>query len=420
MLTLRKATIAKVNNIIKAIDVLLATDFPYEGPQAALERIHQHFEERLEALKGLDEGTHPFVERQLCSESLDSIAIFLPILGFTLRATSMRNAFELHGPLLRLAQKGIQADIKLLLSSEWDFSPFTYILTDLPPLSGFVLIGLPASESDNALVAPLSGHEFGHSIWIREGMRNELGRAIFDGILNGVEKKLPEFQKRFPSITKASVKKMRGAGLFWQDAEWSLTPAFSWALSQCEEYFCDFIGLRLFEEAFLCSFGYLLAPGFKDTRSNNYPEMESRIKALLKASAAYEIEAPKGFDVQFDPGGQPEIEEEKLLLQLSDSVSSEMVPTLIERAQKAATDRKLCEVSREDIEAIKNSFFNLVPPTNPASLANILIAGWKIANEGEGFWPDHARVRERNEVVLNELILKSVEVLEIKCRLESA
>ena len=61
-------------------------------------------------------------------------------------------------------------ETRLILSSEWDYSPFMYDqITDLP---SFVFIGLPACESANPLLLPLAGHELGHSVWVKNDSRN--------------------------------------------------------------------------------------------------------------------------------------------------------------------------------------------------------------------------------------------------------
>jgi hypothetical protein len=81
----------------------------------------------------------------------------------------VRNSFEAYDPLRELAHKLLDYKPAIILSSEWEFSPFTYpaISDDLPD---FVFIGLPACEAGNALVLPLAGHELGHSIWRHGGV----------------------------------------------------------------------------------------------------------------------------------------------------------------------------------------------------------------------------------------------------------
>ena len=103
------------------------------------------------------------------STSLHDLAQYTPILGFILRSTNIRNAFEARGPLVRLAQKLLSKNTKLIVSSEWQYSPFVH--PPIQDLKNFVLIGLPAPESSNPLIIPLAGHELGHAV-LRTGTVN--------------------------------------------------------------------------------------------------------------------------------------------------------------------------------------------------------------------------------------------------------
>jgi len=77
------------------------------------------------------------------------------------------------------------AQTKLIVSSEWEFSPFVYrSITGFP---GFVLIGLPATESSNPLVIPLAGHELGHSVWERNKLAGYFNSRIRQSILKEVK-----------------------------------------------------------------------------------------------------------------------------------------------------------------------------------------------------------------------------------------
>ena len=61
-----------------------------------------------------------------CIVSLEVLFTYVPLLGLILRSTNTRNAFEAYAPLLRLARKILGKDTKLIISSEWDYSPYVY------------------------------------------------------------------------------------------------------------------------------------------------------------------------------------------------------------------------------------------------------------------------------------------------------
>ncbi|MDP8207974.1 MAG: hypothetical protein P9L92_15000 [Candidatus Electryonea clarkiae] len=142
--------------VINEIERLKQSEFPYPHPSQALERLDQLFNHQRSVLDKISSSSTNSVIHSGCSASLKQLFDYVPILGFILRSTNIRNAFEIYTPLLRLARSILKIDTKLILSSEWEFSPYMYSF--IPYLPGFVLIGLPATESSNPLLIPLAGH----------------------------------------------------------------------------------------------------------------------------------------------------------------------------------------------------------------------------------------------------------------------
>ena len=90
----------------------------------------------------------------------------------------------MYAPVLRLARRLLGPDTKLLLSSEWDYSPFVYLPTrDLPE---FVLIGVPAYESSNPLLISLAGHELGHNVWNQQDLGKKYDAALRTEVLKAL------------------------------------------------------------------------------------------------------------------------------------------------------------------------------------------------------------------------------------------
>jgi len=152
----------------RTIDAILSGDMPFAAGRKALVRLMQAFDQ-LE--KNLDRAV-----RLKDNDNISSIANninvkileVLPILGFILRSTNVRNAFEMIEPLQVVAEQAMQGKPELILSSEWDYIPFAYPQS-LVDLKSYVLIGLPASEAASALLVPLAGHELGHAVWRNRG-----------------------------------------------------------------------------------------------------------------------------------------------------------------------------------------------------------------------------------------------------------
>src|SRR3989339_707432 len=103
-------------------------EFPYQDSRIALETTCRLFQKKLDRLERLDEKSDPTMVAQECRLSLTALFQFVPRLGFILRSTNVRNAFEAFRPLLRLARQVLEHDIppphrttRLVVSSEWSY-----------------------------------------------------------------------------------------------------------------------------------------------------------------------------------------------------------------------------------------------------------------------------------------------------------
>jgi hypothetical protein len=84
----------------------------------------------------------------LVNQKLYSLTNYL---GVLLRSTNLRNAFEAYYAFEEMARKLIGEPDKLIISSEWDASPF-YIPNPPAVLDSYVFIRMPAFASRNALL----------------------------------------------------------------------------------------------------------------------------------------------------------------------------------------------------------------------------------------------------------------------------
>jgi hypothetical protein len=133
------AATQKVQAVLAAVRNLAAGDFPHSDTKDVLAAIEALFSQHEQTLAGLSNA--PMAAPIYCQTVLQSLADYLPILGFIHRSKHASNAFEIYGPLQRLARQLLSDDTKVVVSSEWDFSPFTMIgIEELPSV---VLVGLP-------------------------------------------------------------------------------------------------------------------------------------------------------------------------------------------------------------------------------------------------------------------------------------
>ncbi len=186
--------------VLEEIERLKQSEFPYSHSRDALLELETVFKNQLAALNRLTAHTTPQVVKNACSQSLYCLFCYTPYLGFILRSTNVRNAFELYAPLLRLSRKILGNDAKLLLSSEWEYSPFFWEITDLP---NFVLIGLPAQESANPLLISLAGHELGHKVWQQQSLAAKFDSQIRNAVIDALRTRLwAQYQVLYPHINK--------------------------------------------------------------------------------------------------------------------------------------------------------------------------------------------------------------------------
>jgi hypothetical protein len=392
-------------------------EFPYPAAEAALRKIKDVFVEHAKMLDMLDADSDPNTVNQVCQQQLTDLWDYLPFLGFILRSTNVRNAFEIYTPLERLAWRVLGPEAQLILSSEWDYSLFVY--TQDPLLPGFVFIGIPAHESSNPLVVPLAGHEMGHALWAGVVETSLWHPAFLSGlkasILGKIRVRWNEFHNLYPDITKPED---LDTELFATTA-WA--PAFAWARRQSEEYFCDFVGLRLFGESFLFAFAHLLFPVLEGRRALHYPNMMRRVRFQLQAARQFGINPPNDYQSWFKDSEEPSDDDRhgKFLVELADSAADELAPDLIAHANSLLQQPGLPDWSTDEarmqhaaaVQRIYDDFCLVAPAEGAGHIAHILNAGWKAAMNNVPDVPDHSQQR-----VLRELILKSFEVLEFETK----
>lgn len=399
----------RVRSFLAEINRLRESEFPYEQSKGALALIQEVAERHLESLDALTDENDIDTVINECGMTVTFLYDNLPFLGFILRSTNIRNGFEVYFPLLRLARAILGEDTKLIISSEWDYSPFIY--GGIPELPGFVLIGLPAPESANPLLMPLAGHELGHSVWIKHKCKDIFATEIREKILSEIKARWTEYTILFPGdLTDADLETDLFALQTW-------APAFDWAINQAEEEFCDYIGIAIFGEAYLHAFAYLLAPGMSDERPFHYPNMRRRVADMKEAATTMGVATPQSYEQCFIDMVEPDDateREKKFLLSLADTASQSIRSQLIEKARTLILNSGFIPRSNEIIKNIVGRFELVVPAEDTRGLSNILNAGWVALND-DSFWRK-TNLSEMKDTTLKELILKTIEVYEIEER----
>ncbi len=404
----------RLSSVLSEIELLKDLDFPYSHSREGLEEINRILRRSLERLDFLASRRTPpdtDVVNNYCMHSLTQLYEYLPLLGFISRSTSVRNAFETYGPLLSLAVSVLDKNVKLILSSEWDYSPFAYAL--IPHMPSFVLIGLPASESANPLLLPLAGHELGHSVWLKKSLLSDYSDLVEKRIVDEINNRWKEFRPLYPTVETHQVDD--------QTINTALGIAHTFAVLQLEEIFCDLFGLRIFAESYLYAFEYLVAPRLSGPRPFIYPNVTRRVRHLLEGADKFGIEAPTGYVAAFEDQDEPAQTDPRFLVSLADTASESIVAVLIDKVDELAAGFGFAKRSDGNVEvrqlerdALLARFRLVVPPTSAESLPNLINAAWICARD-PNFWKGVPQITPDNrENILRDLVLKSIEVLEIE------
>lgn len=400
---------AQVDSVLAEIARIEGSEFPYKHTQEAVKETKALFETHRASLASISERSDKATAELACSAAFVDLSESIDLLGFLLRSTNVRNAFEAYGPLLRIARQLLGADTRLIVSSEWYFSPFTYLGYQYLP--NFVLIGLPAPESSNPFLLPLAGHELGHSAWTLCGLARQMEKAVEKAVIEEITQGWIEYESFFHSFKPEQV----GTDLFARPM-WK--PAWDWALRQCEEHFCDFFGLRIFGEAYLHAFAYLLAPQRQGMRPLIYPNLKTRAECLDDAAREYGLTVPEGYADMFENLQDPAPEQlrENLLLSLADAARTKFVDVLRSEVDKIVSNAGILTRSPALVENCGKRLALMVPAERSMGLANILNAAWRGWLDPKFFSDQQYNGRKLEN--LREVVLKSIEILEIEARLE--
>lgn len=400
----------RVDKVLKLIQVLKSHEFPHEDSRKTLAFVEGQFSELQDTLQHLNDSLNdPHTIRANCRSALEAVFAYLPVLGFVARSTDVVGALELHRPLHRIVTAVVGPDAHLLLTSDWQYSPYTYVHYQLIE-KGFVLVGLPASEAGNGLIMPLAGHEIGHNMWYANNLDQHFAPLVSDSLVAEIlNNRFKEFQEHFDPIEKSQVNDLAGRP-YWE-------PAFAWAMAQCQEMFCDFVGLVLFREAYLYAFQYLLSPG-GGARDASYPSMPSRARHLIAAAKERGFQIAEKYPDSFDEEQSEAKGKDEFLLALADKARESVIPKLLAKADEKLASYEPGAHSEEEKKRVKAAFTRATPVAGGIRLVNLVNATWEIEISEIQIWNnDYPALAERPDErsrVLNELFLKSLEVLEIE------
>ena len=382
-----------------------------------MEELRDRFESILNGLEELDAQNDPATVMAACAGALGDLHEYVPLLGFILRSTNIRNSFEICAPLQRLCESVLEPELspperqtRLILSSEWTYGPEVYPKKEY--LQNYVLLGLPAPESSNPLLLPLAGHELGHPLWHAHELRTTFYTEAAQSVISTTLADVDEFRR----VYAAECGSLDITAEFVVNNVRLVAPAIDWLIAHAEETFCDFVGLKLFGYSYLKAFAYMASPRLSMQRVEEYPRLTSRVRNMLDAAARFDVSVPDAYAALFEDDPDPESQESMAYnLGLADRSLDGLTGRLADEAEHRLQHPLVPIPSDVEARRIFNRIRHVVPAEGAASLADILNAAW-MAFEDEDLWTDIPEVRRKRDRALKELILKNIELFEIEQR----
>jgi hypothetical protein len=413
---IRFNTEKKARAFVRQIDALLLSDFPHPASESALTLIRAFFDEQIARLQRASASSDAKLIESACTTINQRIYSYLPILGFLLRSTNTRNNFEAYYAFVEIAKALIGPNANVIFSSEWDFSPITYPM-NVSVLPDYVLLGMPSTESANALILPLAGHELGHSVWRNEELENKFADKVQDEARAYLKNNWSKFITAFPEHASIPATDEELSNNMFLN--FIISNIMQLALSQIEETFCDGVGVHLFGQSYALAFHCLLAPSLGGDRSPEYPKMEDRANFIATlGNIDVTKHGFKNFKSEFSERISKLPSRDAFTSEVADAIAVSMAKTMYTEAESVIQLKAKSFAAEPSAQpGIVVKFEKGVPAREPRSLPDIVNAGWKYFQaEAPNFKEDE---RELIEWV-SELILKSIEVLEFRSRTKNA
>jgi hypothetical protein len=396
----------KLKNVQRTIDGLLDGDFPLSAGRNALRKLRDVFGDLDKKLDRASRLKDSATLKQISENINLKVYQALPILGFILRSTNVRNAFELLEPLQAITDAALQGKPQLLLSSEWDYVPFAYPQS-LEDLRSFVLIGLPASEAASALLLPLAGHELGHAVWRNLGIGGSVAATLQYRCDDLYSSDMPAFKKVFADYDPNDMVNRD----ILPDA---IAESVEYGVRQAEEIFCDLFSYAIFGASYLHAFAYIVAPG-SSVRDPKYPFNATRISVVSKVASGEGVSLPSLSELEFANETRHGDPRHRFIVRKAEDSVSAITNGIWKRVLEIVQQSNLQRPNQALAVRHSKELAIGIPAHSPVCLGDVVTAGWLRYAEIVRSTGSPVKVSEELDH-LNEMLLKTVEVLEYRRR----
>jgi len=295
------------------------------------------------------------------------------------------------------------------------------------------VVNIPAVESEQILIHGVLAHELGHALYdkckVAEGMLPKI--KLSEELAKNLAKMMFESQQRQPNPTP----ELRLRELVTQEVAGRIN---GWVM----ELSSDAIGIRLFGPAlFFAAVHLLLSFAHIDQSSKTHPPTRLRVKLMIRMLKQFysldewhsELQA---FSNDWDSVSAVPIHGRTAFDQLAIETINDGVLDLISDASGTAVSPAQSYTSdrfNSDAADLAPLFLSQIPPgeigpygrSTPVELASIINAGWHVyLCDFEAFrkslHPNVGSTRFSAAAKLHELVLKALEISEIKTSWEEA
>jgi hypothetical protein len=217
---------------------------------------------------------------------------------------------------------------------------------------------------------------------------------------------LPEFKKVFPDY--------RPNDIVSRDILPSaIAESVEYGVRQAEEIFCDLFAYAIFGASYVHAFAYILAPG-GGSRDPNYPSHAIRMSLVSQMATREGVTLPSSAELNFVSETRPGDPRDRFVVRMAEDSVSSIIAALWKRILEIIESSAIQRPSQTLAVQHLSQFQIGIPAHRPMCLGDIVNAGWlrygEIVRSGS-----LEKVSEQLDN-LNEMLLKTVEVLEYRKR----
>jgi hypothetical protein len=143
--------------------------------------------------------------------------------------------------------------------------------------------------------------------------------------------------------------------------------------------------------------------------------LATRVSTLLKAGSQFGVVPPADFASYFDEPTSAVARTDEFLIRMADQAVVDVIDDLIRIADSHVLSMSAPLPDSQERNRIAGHFLSLSPAPNIKTFSDIINAGWSIRLKTD-LWQEHSFDETTRNRILNDLVFKTIEVLEYERR----